>query len=526
MKNIAIIGGGAAGLAAAVAAGMAARKRSASDLAGVAELLGPDDVAGPLGSDRPLGSTGSAGVKIAIFEASERVGRPILASGNGRCNFSNAHIDASQYHNGIFAAKALAAFESLMVDGNAQIGGILRTNVSRETLYGENDDAEGAENLYTAVPLAPAAPSAPNGVVRFFESFGLLWREEAEGRLYPKANKASVVLDILRAAADALGVEIRTGAHVERVELPASTGARFTLRMADGVLERADAVIVACGGSVVREMLPGSFAFAPQRPVLGPIATDTRWVKQLDNIRIKCAVELLRGGDIVTRETGEVLFRKYGVSGIAVFNLSRLAQPGDTLSIDLFPDIPLAQVQAMFAQRLSMLKDALGEGAGGAEGSEGPGSVEDLEGSEGPEAAGSAKGAKSEKSAPGARGLSCKDFLRGAVLPQVARVLCEYVGLEEDTPCTQEDAAVLASVCKSFRLEYCGVGDASQCQVHRGGFMPEVGFSAETMQALDAPGLFVAGEALDIDGPCGGYNLHWAFASGILAGAHAVAVCG
>lgn len=522
MKKIAIIGGGAAGLAAAVFAGrvVCAMKASASARA----------------SDNETDDLEDRAIRITIYEVSDRIGRPILASGNGRCNFSNAHIDPAEYRNGDFAAEALAAFEELMARSgfSHRTGVSYEPDVSRRTgvshgsdvscgsdvSHGSDVSRETISDYGNGGRTAPALCYVPNGVVRFFEDLGMFWREEAEGRLYPKANKASVVLDVLRAAVCAAGTEVRTGICVNRVELPRNangrSGARFALHMADGSIERADAVIVACGGAVAKNILPDSFDFEPQRPVLGPIATDTRWVKQLDNIRVKCAVELLRAADddesgmcegdqdmrtvsretgshetgpcekgpheTIPRETGEVLFRKYGVSGIAIFNLSRLAQPGDALIIDLFPDIELSRLKTLFVRRLQMLKANFDD-------------------------------------CP-----SRKDFLRGAVLPQVAHVLLAYAGLEEDVPCSKADARKIAHICKRFRLEYNGIGDEEQCQVHRGGFVPREGFDAETMQAKRAPGLFVVGEALDIDGPCGGYNLHWAFASGALAGANAASM--
>ena len=78
----------------------------------------------------------------------------------------------------------------------------------------------------------------------------------------------------------------------------------------------------------------------------------------------------------------------------------------------------------------------------------------------------------------------------------------------------------LARALKAFPLEVRGVGDARQCQVTRGGFAVEA-FDPATMEARACPGLHVVGEALDVDAPCGGYNLHWAWASGLLAGAAA-----
>ena len=79
----------------------------------------------------------------------------------------------------------------------------------------------------------------------------------------------------------------------------------------------------------------------------------------------------------------------------------------------------------------------------------------------------------------------------------------------------------LAKRLTAFSLDVAGIGDADLCQVRRGGFAVEA-VSPETMQVHDRPGLFIVGEALDVDGPCGGYNLHWAWTSGCLSGRSAV----
>ena len=86
----------------------------------------------------------------------------------------------------------------------------------------------------------------------------------------------------------------------------------------------------------------------------------------------------------------------------------------------------------------------------------------------------------------------------------------------------------LARILKEFPLQVEGIGDARQCQVHRGG-VDVSGVDARTCELRDVPGLYVVGEALDVDAPCGGYNLHWAWGSGLLAGrsaAHALQVAG
>ena len=91
------------------------------------------------------------------------------------------------------------------------------------------------------------------------------------------------------------------------------------------------------------------------------------------------------------------------------------------------------------------------------------------------------------------------------------------VGLEGAEEATEESAARLAERSCAFDLPVKDMGDAELCQVHRGGFSLDA-FDLETLEAKAVPGLHVLGEALDMDGACGGFNLHWAFATGMLAG--------
>lgn len=441
MKTLAIIGGGAAGLAAAVAAGEAAR-----------------DAAAP--------------VRVVVYEADERVGRSILATGNGRCNFSNTRISPKLYRNAPFVEEALRHFE-------------------------------GA--AFMRVPSqAREATASVHGVLAFFSDHGLAWREESEGRLYPLANKASSVLDCLRAAAAAAGVQVRGECEVVTVEPPRCPGAPFTMRLADGRFERADAVIVAVGGSIARRLMPEGVPWVVPTPTLGPVACDSPWPRRLDNIRVRGALELWRPGGapadaryrdmldrlghgpedhgherLVSREVGEVMFRKYGVSGIAAFNLSRLMQPGDELALDFLPTVPAREAEAYLLRRRNLLRQALGTP------------------------------------------ISADDLLRGMVLAPVAEVLLRAAELEGAEAATDEAVTRLAVPLKGLRLPVAGLGDARQCQVHRGGVACEA-VSPRTGELRGVAGLYVVGEALDVDAPCGGYNLHWAWASGLSAGWAAV----
>lgn len=363
-KTIAIIGGGASGLAAAVAAGEAVR-----DAEGAA--------------------------RVVVYEAFDRVGRSILATGNGRCNFSNARPGEGDYRNAAFVRRVLLEFEG-------QAHGHVPSQAKTSTAY-------------------------PNGVLGFFSDHGLMWREEGEGRLYPLANKAASVLDCLRAACTAAGVEERVECEVAAVEPPRAEGSPFTLRLADGR---------------GRHGLP----------------MDTH-----------------EGERLASREVGEVMFRKYGVSGIAAFNLSRLAEPGDVLAVDFVPWVRLCDMEAFLNRRRKMLRASLGHD------------------------------------------VTWDDMLRGMVLAPVADVLLEAAALDGARPVAKGETTVMAPVLKGLRLPVTGLGDVRQCQVHRGGVSVRA-VDDRTCEVRRVPGLYVVGEALDVDAACGGFNLHWAWASGLLAG--------
>lgn len=419
-KTLAIIGGGAAGLAAAVAA---ARKLNAL---------------------RRADEQGLTPVDIVVYEADERVGRSILATGNGRCNFSNACITGEIYRNGEFVSHALAE--------------LLRQDVGRrdETSTWELDG---------------------HPICEFFADLGLAWREDDGGRLYPFANKASSVLDVLRFACGRLGVREECEAEVVEIVPPSRSGERFHLRFGDGKVVHAETVIMACGGRASVEVMPSAYAREPGRPVLGPLKTAEAVVKRLDNIRVRASLSLVGSdGKEKARENGELLFRSYGVSGIAVFNLSRFACKGDALLVDFLPSE--VEGERFLSSRRRLM-------------------------------------------AVGSLPLSCEDFLRGLLLPQVARVVIEQAGLHPSSQFDEGAVPPLARALKAFPLAVTGIGDPRQCQVTRGGYDVSL-FDSSTMESRRDPGLYAVGEALDVDGPCGGYNLHWAWTSGILAGRSAV----
>ena len=431
------------------------------------------------------------GIEVVVFEADERVGRSILATGNGRCNFSNAHVEAGCYRNAAFVAAAFGALEACGTgQGHAAASdytGVSATleGVGMAGFSGGADEgacgglagcASGGVGAAVSVGADEIASSgAGDPVHAFFAELGLMWREEGEGRLYPLANKASSVLDVLRAALARWGVRTACERRATRIDAPERPDGRYHVRFADGSVAHARSVIVATGGRTARDLLPGGLPFVGQRSVLGPLRTDPTLTKPLNNIRVRCASTLVGpDGAPKAAETGEVLFRDYGVSGIAVFNLSRFAEAGDMLRIDLLPRMDAPMLEQLLLERRSRLFARAGSCTG-------------------------------------------DDVLRGMVLPAVGRGVLKAAGLRAEGPFGKRDAAPLAAALKGLALEVRGVGEPRQCQVRRGGFAVEA-FDPRSCASRTMPGLHVVGEALDVDAPCGGYNLHWAWASGMLAG--------
>lgn len=375
-----VIGGGAAGLMAAIAAAC----------------------------------TGGA---VTVLEQEERLGKKMLVTGNGRCNLSNTAIDSTgdftQYNDPAFVVPVLTRYDS------------------------------------TALKT-------------YFEELGLLTITDERGWVFPRSRWANSVLDVLMGAARRLGVSSVCGHKVARV-VPVKSGG-FIAETAKGSFA-GEKLVLTCGGA---GPLPGLDLqpFCDTTPVLGPLRTDSSSIKGLDGIRVSCYARILSKGQTVAQETGELLFRSYGVSGIVVFNLSRFAHPGDELSLDLFPELSGEELLGHLSQRTRTTAD---------------------------------------------------EFFAGMIHTRLASAVMRIAGLSSSEAVTDKMLYKIAIILKDYRLLLKSQADKKQAQLMRGGFATE-GFNSQTLESRVYPGLYAAGECLDVDGPCGGFNLHWAFASGLVAG--------
>ena len=196
---------------------------------------------------------------------------------------------------------------------------------------------------------------------------------------------------------------------------------------------------------------------------------DADLLARLDGLRAEAELSLLRDGELVWRERGEVLFRSYGLSGVVTFNLSRRVEAGDRIEVDLFPDTPEPALADAFRMRERVVGDM------------------------GPRA---------------------YRWFDGMLAPALGRAVI-LLGAGTREGC--------ARAAKHLGFRANGRTETGVAQVKRGG----IPFSVIDLSTLSvthpsnaaaAGALFACGEALDMDADCGGYNLAWAWISGARAG--------
>lgn len=255
--------------------------------------------------------------RVVLLERQQRVGRKLLATGNGRCNLTNTGASAENYH-------------------------------------GENADF--------VRPALEGFP--PQAALDYFAALGLLTVTEYGGRVYPLSNSANSVVDVLRFALDRAGVELRTGT-VAREILRCERGYEIKY---DGGAIHADYLIVACGGAAGSKLggvkdgyellKPLGHKSTALRPALVQLLTAPEYPRALKGVRADCRVNLMREGETLCCGCGELQFTETGVSGPAAFDISRRASAeggGLTLSIDFLRDYSHEQVVALLRTRRDSL---------------------------------------------------------------------------------------------------------------------------------------------------------------------------
>lgn len=391
--KIAVIGGGAAGISAAIFAKRANRESS-----------------------------------VTVFERSDRILRKLLATGNGRCNLSNVNISEKNYfsHSGEYINQILSAF-------------------------------------------------TPSEERQFFESIGILFCEE-NGRIYPYSRRANSVADALRFECEHLKIKIRTATFIERI---IKSDGSFIVSD-----ERFDRVIVAAGGisapsfgtdgSAFRLLKSVGHTITPYSYALVPVKVKEN-TSPLKGIRACAALTLLSGGQAVCTEHGELQFTDYGLSGIAVMQLSRSVRENDVISVDLMNEYSVEALTALLTKRRKTLSH-----------------------------------------------LKTSDFLSGILHKALAQYILSCAGVRAPLAAnlTKEDISLISIKIKNLPFTVSSVLGKEHSQATSGGAALKE-FCPETLESKKCPGLYAVGEALDCVGDCGGYNLHWAWTTAKIAGTSA-----
>ncbi len=274
--NIIIIGGGASGMMAAIVA-----KRSGSN--------------------------------VTILEKNVRIGKKILATGNGRCNYTNILTTQDAYNHPSFVLDALGQFS--------------------------------AENAIT-----------------FFEELGISPKIEDLGKAYPLSEQASSIIEVFLFELEQLKVNIITDVFVKEIK---KNGDLFSVILADGKSYQADKIILATGGKAMPSTGSDGLGYPIARrlghhtstifPALVKLKLESPYLKGLNGVKISSSVQLLNHNQILQEETGDILFTSYGISGPTILNLSRkanellLAKESPIINVILLNSVSKKDVEKRFS---------------------------------------------------------------------------------------------------------------------------------------------------------------------------------
>lgn len=410
MIHVAVVGGGAAGMMAALAAGQ-------------------------------------AGARVTLFDGNEKLGKKIYITGKGRCNVTNAaggeEFLRNIVHNPRFLYSCFAAFDN-------------------------------------------------EALMRLIESAGVPLKVERGGRVFPVSDKASDITRALERLMAKAGVRVALRAKVRSVK-PVEGG--FDLEVG-GETRRFDRVVLACGGASYPSTGSDGSGFdlarslghtvTELRPSLIPVITRENWCRELQGLSLKnVALTARLGKKTLYSDQGEMLFTHFGLSGPLVLSMSCCIADADLEKLEVFIDMKPGLNREQLDRRL----------------------LRDIE----------------EHSRAQVR-----TVLDGLLPRSMTPVVASLAGIAPDAPVNQLTRAqrdAIAGTLKALPVHLTGFRPLAEAIVTRGGVsVKEV--DPKTMQSRKVPGLYFAGEMLDVDRFTGGFNLQAAFSTGHCAGASAAESAG
>ena len=388
-----------------------------------------------------------AGADVLLLEHTDRIGKKLLATGNGKCNLTNLVLKPGDYHGN---------HPSFVVP-------VLERFTQYETL-------------------------------KLFEEMGLVWKD-TNGLVYPYSNQASTVLDLLRTELKRLHVKVRTEVKVKEILPDAKKG--FVLNTSEGELE-ADCVILACGSKAAPKTGSDGSGYQLAKklghsvieplPALVQLKAEGGYFKMIAGVRSDCRLKLYieekanRKKTLIAKESGEVQFTDYGISGIPVFQFSRFAVRAlwEKKKVYVVCDFLPQMEETVLYEYLVKKKERISDWG------------------------------------------SCEELLLGLLNKKLNLMLLKECGFLAQSKAEELSIQNLKRLCrlmKHWEIPLKGYNSFEQGQICQGGIATEE--LTENLESRIHKGLYFVGEIIDIDGRCGGYNLQWAWSSAYVAAVHA-----
>ncbi|SDC92582.1 aminoacetone oxidase family FAD-binding enzyme [Geotoga petraea] len=376
--------------------------------------------------------------KTILIDRNHKVGKKIYATGNGKCNYTNKNISLNNYHgqNVQFANFSLNKFNNIKT-------------------------------------------------VEFFKKSGVL-SKDIDNRIYPVTEESATIVETLEFLLAENDVELLLGYKIHDIELENEI---FTISSNHKQVKSKKLIIATGGKSSPNHGSDGSIfdvikklghSITPLKPALVQLETDNKFSKEVKGIRIKGSITIQHKKKEIAKDTGEIMFTDYGLSGIPVMQVSHFTheylEKNEKVfaSIDFFHEINQVELDKMLLNRKNELKNR-----------------------------------------------KIKDFLKGLVHSKLINMVLVKSGIKNhNSPSeklSEKDIMSLSKNLKNLTFFITGTKSWKNSQVTFGG-VNTLEVDEKTMESKIIKNLYFAGEVIDISGDCGGYNLQWAWSSGYIAG--------
>lgn len=325
-------------------------------------------------------------------------------------------------------------------------------------------------------------------ILEFFEEIGILPKIK-NGYYYPFSNQAITMQRALILEAEKLNIDIKNNVIIKDIK---DIGDKFIILTEDGVNMKADRIILATGSKAAPKTGSDGIGYKISEkfghsiinplPALVQLKANESFLKKWEGVRTDVMITLIENDKKLAEEKGEIQLTNYGVSGICIFNLSGRAARGLTdgkkekLEINFLDGLNIkseAEFVRWFTFRNQKIKNrTIGE------------------------------------------------LLEGVLNYKLVNVLLKRAKLNDKDKWNEIDEKSKIQLAKNvikFDLDIIGTNSFDKAQICSGG-IPLNEIDTKTMESKKQKGLYIVGELLDVDGDCGGYNLEWAWITGMIAG--------